>query len=947
MAKKSQRRSVRYEKDKSGCMWGFISMFDFRHGQATRKLIADKRRSSKLTVGSLHSKNKFEVLSNLDEVDQGNLENGENKRITMKTDANKPSVKKLIEEEMFIDQNPVKRTDNAEVESKESRLRHDVPPKVDSKRKKKSSKKSCDMDTDHLNLDATLKSEFSYDQHSRKQSRDNVDLDKVIEEFFHLKDACSMLRGNGGEVRAPPHQKHAISENIAREVIHEFVNQMIMNGKDLAEARKFLCSHELKEALELISSDKEFFLALQQDPNSLLLKYVQDFVNSQRKNDKEYGSVTGSNFSEQELGRPEQAREIAIHNKHNFFRRKVKSQSKSSTNEDGNTNISNRIVILKPGTMDLKKSETENNISSPLHSHDTVHNNGPSVRGSSHFSLTEIKKKLKNAIGRERHGNSEGTSKKYSAEVQNKGRSGKAIGKDNVGLRSPNKDHFFIEKIARPTNGVMKGDKTGALKDSELSMEYENGGYPKPRVSNLYIEAKKHLHEMVSNGDENMDLSSRKTPSTLGRILSLPEYNFSPLGSPVRDWDHNFVTAQSRFSTSDKSWEANEDNLTSKQATCVYHLDQETDNPEKQSSVCGERSNNKAQEIKSDSNFVGDHSHVDKEENFCLVRDEIVTKGDIESAKEIDILESSSEPVGLSTEKEDQYNNISEIPDSASCSQCFKQDAIEEKEPSSPLSSPSHSSITKNIEELENGSDVSGRPSPVSVLDTFLVDDVSPGYSRLQPDEVRVRPLQFEDQDSSPVNQIHRGKYCLEDNELIYDYIKKVLQASGLTRDQLFMKCLSSDDKILDLSLFDQVELLSNQLCHDLKLLYDCINEVLMEVCWHYFGVSPFVSFVNPSIRPTPNMQKLILKVWEGVCWHFLPLPPPRTLDKIVRKDMEKNGAWMDLRSEAETVGFEMGEVILAELMEDTILSCVRESPQSKCSELQLDLKDNKSITNV
>lgn len=196
------------------------------------------------------------------------------------------------------------------------------------------------------------------------------------------------------------------------------------------------------------------------------------------------------------------------------------------------------------------------------------------------------------------------------------------------------------------------------------------------------------------------------------------------------------------------------------------------------------------------------------------------------------------------------------------------------------------------------------------------------------------------------MNQIHGGKHFLEENELIYDYIKSVLQASGMTRDQLFMKCLSSD-KILDPSLFDQVEFQSNQLCHDQMLLYDCINEVLMEVCWDYFGVSPCVSFVNPSIRPTPNMQKVILMVWEGVCWHLLPLPQPRTLDKIVRKDMEKNGGWMDLRFEAETVGFEMGEAILEELMEDTILSCVSESPESKCCQLEFELKDNKSSTNV
>ncbi|OIV89418.1 hypothetical protein TanjilG_21912 [Lupinus angustifolius] len=911
MTKQSQRRTLRYEKDKSGCMRGIINMFDFRHGHTTQKLI-----SGKLAVGSIHSKNKFEGLSNLDEVTEGDLDNGESKRVTVKTYANKPSVKKLIEEEMFIDQNPVKDIDNAKLESK--------------KRSKRSRDNIIsDTDTGDLNLDASLKSESSHSQHSRQQSKDNIYLDKVIEEFFNLKDVSSVTHGNDGEIDVQSKQKHTISKNIARDAIDEFVNQMILNSKDLAEARKFLCSDELREALELISSEKEFSLPVRQDPNSLLLKYVQDFVSSQRKTDKDCSSVNGSNFSEQELGNLEQTKEIVNHKKYNFFRRKVKSPSKSSTNENGNTDFSNRIVILKPGSMDLKNSATENNIASPLLSHDAVHTNGPYAIGSSHFFLTEIKKKLKHAMGRGKHGNSKDISRKHPAESQNKGPSGKAIGKDSVGMRSPNKDHFFIEKIARPTNNVMKGDKTGTLKDSELNTntEQENGSYPKPKLSNLYIEAKKHLSEIVSNGDENIELSSRKYPSTLGRILSLPEYNFSPLGSPVRDLEHNFVTAETRYSARNKNWEDNENNLSPEQATRVDHLERETDNQEKQSCICGKSSNDKVQEIESDSNFSDDHNQIVKEENSCLVRDEIVTEGDLESAREIDILESFSEPVGLSTGNEN--NNISEIPDSANCSECMKQDVIEENQPSSPLSLPSHSSITNKIEELESGSDICLRPCPVSVLDTFLEDDVSLGFSIFKPVEVRVR-LQLEEQDSSPVNRLHGRKHYLEDNELIYDYIKKVLQASGLTRDQLIMKCLSSD-KILEPSSFNQVELLSNRLCQDQKLLYDCTNEVLVEVCWHYFGVSPFISFVNPSTRLTPNMQKVIIKVWEGVCWYFLPFPPPRTLDKIVRKDMDKNGSWMDLRFEAEKVGFEMSEAILAELMEDVILSW----------------EDNKVITNV
>ncbi|KAG5110755.1 hypothetical protein JHK82_039978 [Glycine max] len=66
MAKRSQRFPVNYEKDQSGCMWGFISIFDFRHACFTRKLIVDRTHGNKHVVGAALIKNKFEVLSNLD-----------------------------------------------------------------------------------------------------------------------------------------------------------------------------------------------------------------------------------------------------------------------------------------------------------------------------------------------------------------------------------------------------------------------------------------------------------------------------------------------------------------------------------------------------------------------------------------------------------------------------------------------------------------------------------------------------------------------------------------------------------------------------------------------------------------------------------------------------------------------------------------------------------------
>ncbi|WJX82982.1 hypothetical protein P8452_65678 [Trifolium repens] len=903
MAKRSQRFPVQYEKDQSGCMWGFISMFDFRHARFTRKLIADKRHNNKHALGAVLTKNKFEVLSNLDEEYQGNTDRGESKRLMVTTDANKLSVKKLIEEEMFVDQDEIKDQGNV-VDSTQTELGSDSL-KTDSKRKRKSRKKSRDMDSNDLS--ATLKSEVTHSQHLKQQSRDNIDLDKIMEDFCQIEHACSLMHDDDdSKVLTQSNQKNINSEELARDAIHDFVNQMILNGKDMVLDKKFLCSHELMETLQVISSDKELFLKLLQDPNSHLLRYIQELENAQGRSEKEYNSVADSNFSEQDLGNLKQTRDIVNRKHHKFFWKKVKSQSKAPINK---TEVPNRIVILKPAPTSMQNSESENNVVSSLDSRDIVHYKGPSVRVGSPFSLTEIKRKLKHAIGKEKHGNH-----KLPAERQNNDSRGKAICKDITGMKSPNKDHFFIEKIARPMFDAVKGNKTGIHESGE-------------KVSNIYIEAKKHLSEMlIDNGDDNTSISSRQIPKTLGRILSLPEYNFSPLGSPGGNLEHHFLTTHARLSTSDKTWEVNEDSLSPKQDTYFDQPGQETNNSRNQSSVCDKRSN-EVPEIDSDSTFSHDLDHIDTAEVSYHVGDEIVAEGNVEFTKDIIVSESSSDPNGCTAGK-DQNHDVSKIAVDARCSECLNED-LKENQQSSPLSSPSHSSITEKTEELESCTDVSGRPSPVSVLDIPFSDDDS-GYSTCQPVKLRVQPLQirFEEQDCSSMDRFHRRKSCLEQNELIYDYINAVFHAASLTQDQLLMKCLSSDN-ILDPSLFDQVEFFSNMLCHEQKLLFDCINEVLMEVCWNYFGVSPWVSFVNPSIRPTPNMKKVILKVWEGVCWHVRHIPPPHTLEQIVRKDMARNGTWMDLRLDAETVGFEMGDVILVELMEDIILSLVNQGTES------------------
>ena len=78
-----------------------------------------------------------------------------------------------------------------------------------------------------------------------------------------------------------------------------------------------------------------------------------------------------------------------------------------------------------------------------------------------------------------------------------------------------------------------RGDKIGKLKDCEIGMEQEILSYPNQRIPTIYSKVKKHLSEMLSNGDEEDDILRRQTPKTLGWILSLPEF-VSTIGRPWR-----------------------------------------------------------------------------------------------------------------------------------------------------------------------------------------------------------------------------------------------------------------------------------------------------------------------------------------------------------------------------------------------------------------------------
>ncbi|TYI91941.1 hypothetical protein E1A91_D02G030800v1 [Gossypium mustelinum] len=905
MAKRSNRRPVRYERDQMGCMWGLITMFDFRHGRSTQRLLSDRRRGNRNVVGMGNSGNKINMSTS----------SGEDKAMAM--DTCKPSVKKLLEEEMSREHATKEEVNNTELDAKQFDSGEGDNERKNQKRRNKTRKKSS---CGSLDVDAakTLVSEISCYHKSEQQTTSNLDIENLVEELCQemgQKRIDCVNRDQPVEGHMQPNMKSSRFEEMS-EAIKFLVSQKLINRNQLTEGGELQASKEAMDALQILSLNEELFLKLLRDPNSSLVKNSK---NSPNARDEESKPFSRSNFSEQEPVGLRQLNETVNRKQRNFFRRKSKSLERDLSDEQKVSEASTKIVVLKPGPTCSQTAETGSSIGSSPESKNIIRRRETNEKVGSHFFLSEIKRKFRHAMGREHHRiPAKEIPKRLSGERQSSSDNGGL--KEYIGMNSPTKDHFFIERIAKPSSSVKKGEKTSKLKGPESSTEYETTHFS--RHSNIYIEAKKHLSEMLTNGDDIMDLSGRQVPKTLGRILSLPDYNSSPIGSPARNPEPSSIAAQSRFASPDKF---------QKLQNNVSKLSQSAEEPESRPGVSDNKNGdevrgdnailNKLDACVNDDKEDQSHSSSTKDEMGCEVYAGeviVVEETEITVEEETELLDASSETNDYSITRDDKNVDMSEVYDEKQYPECLKQDLTEEDQQLfSPLASPSNSSLTKKVEGLEE------RPSPVSVLEPIFAEDViSPASIRCISGETSMQPqrIRFEEHGGSlATNCSNRFKTCMDDKESIYEYVKAVVEASSFEWDEFYIRSLSSD-MLLDPLLLDEVEYLPNQLCHDKNLLFDCINEVLVEVCGYYLG-SPGVSFVKTNIRPIPNLKNTIEEVWQGVYWHMLPMPLPRSLDQIVRKDMAKAGTWMDLRLDTDCIGGEISEAIFEDFVEDTITS--------------------------
>lgn len=933
MAKKSQRRSLRHEKDQAGCISGLINIFDFRHGRSTRKRLPDRRRESRQAGGSGSSRTK-KLLPHFIENSQ-DAEDGKESGMTS-PETTKASVKKLMEKEMFNEQGPNKHMNDPEMSQEMFFPDHGCHASENRKQLTKSCKRTNDLKLCDKDAVKVFGLDKPCDGVANKKTSDETDFEIIMHLLHDQFDVQS-------------DHASAVDEEKLSAAIKILIDQSSSHVKHSTEEGQNQQSTEFVDALNRLSSKKDLLLKLLQDPNSILVKQIKGLESAQLERDQHSDSFPRSGFSKEKLNLSKTDEHINHKQNRKFFRRRSKSQESFPSMASEKCQFSSKIVILKPVPATLQQQNTEINVSTPMQ---TDYSGGNKFQGErSHFSFTEIKRKLKHAIKKERQGVSpDGISHKTPLDHQKGHDFEKGVGGENVGWCSPNRNHFYTERFAKPSIHVKRGDKVGKSNDAEAVTLKETSEYTKPGVSDIYLEAKKHLLEMLSSGGDDAELNNQQLPKSLGRILSFSEYNFSPNSSPRMGTEDSSISAKRTLSPRGGIGVVKESTDQFVQETLDDQSSPLRYSSEIESHTTHVNGDEKVEFLEESRCLSCEHSHAHPEEEALLaVQGAIISEGATRIEETTNLSQEDNKIPDAACQLNSSYGTEDgqngdidgDCPEDG-WRQSLEMESLGEYQiVSSPLASPSRSSVNNKIEDFESASDRTERPSPVSVLEPlFVEDDISPARTISRPVELEIQPQQIHFEEWSASND--QGvciQTSLGDEESAFEYVEAVLLGSGLVWDEYLIRWLSASP-ILDSILYEEVELFSSRSSHEQRLLFDCTNEVLEEVCDRYFGCFPLISSSKKTIRPAPTRMNLIREIWEGVDWHFLQYPQSESLDLLLKKDMERSRTWMDLQLDIRHIGTEMEAAILDNLVEDAISSFIKDALDSVVLSSSADLTE-------
>lgn len=107
------------------------------------------------------------------------------------------------------------------------------------------------------------------------------------------------------------------------------------------------------------------------------------------------------------------------------------------------------------------------------------------------------------------------------------------------------------------------------------------------------------------------------------------------------------------------------------------------------------------------------------------------------------------------------------------------------------------------------------------------------------------------------------------------------------------------------------------------RLLFDVVNEVLVQLLGPYLCSQPWIRPSIPLLRPIPSDWELVSATWLEICSYFYPegVEEFEALDCLMGRDVSKRAPWVNSLTAYEQVGLELERIIFESLIEETVQS--------------------------
>lgn len=337
------------------------------------------------------------------------------------------------------------------------------------------------------------------------------------------------------------------------EATEAFINQKLIDGKHFNGDADHQSKHFM-DALEILNSNKDLFIKLLQDPNSLLVKHIDDLRYCQSRKQQTH-SLNEAKLSEHQANDARDCKELACS-------QSLKPSDRYLSKGTGDPQPLENIVVLTSGSSRLQNSEDRISYHSPqiFYRLSTVQQ---SVRPA--FSpFVKMKRKLMYVIGVSRKKQqlmlTDGAVHK-SIQGSDLEKCGKGTGLKIVERNAPDISSFNCETMTISSMDLQRKDQMSKAKKSESGVADEavsvsETGHVNSNLSivrhlkqnkhDINVESRIRLSELLNNG--NADFLRKQRPNTWDGMSYVPEYDLLPMVSSKRKGKDGFVAPQTRFS---------------------------------------------------------------------------------------------------------------------------------------------------------------------------------------------------------------------------------------------------------------------------------------------------------------------------------------------------------------------------------------------------------------